>query len=211
MTKQKRKNGYNNYRARLSAIRKFVGNMVIIATLPTVLLLLLYTTLMFKNPYWYSIYWVQTTPQRIGVLVSIILALSVIYILKMGLHEQIALNHKKSISLRIGMLWFVSIMMLCSIFMCRYAQLFPFTYEEVIKVESYGLHTYSLQHIATDNAESHTHYYQIYQCRFDMFCQSIYSMPKYGMSTDIESIDFYIEDSNLYVIENNELAKVIDL
>lgn len=211
MAKQKRKNDYDSYRIRLQIIGKFIKQTLVTATAPTILLLIVYSTLFFMNPYRYSIYWVQTTPVRLSILVSVVIVLSAIYIFRSRQREFVFSKNRKSMPMRIGVLWFLILAMFCSMSLCRTFQLFPFTYEEVIKVESHNLNLYSLQHIATDYAEFHNHHYQIFECKLNIYCKMIYGAPKYGMTKQIDTIDFYISENSLYVIENGEITRIIEL
>ena len=153
-----------------------------------------------------SVHWIYSLPQRIITYIIFILIVCVLYRLRNRLSHTAIESAARHIPLRTKLMWFVSTMLVCYFLFSIYFYTFLLGYAQVIKVEYYGLHSYSLQHTAGDYAEHMTHYYEVYECYLDLFCHQVYRVPKYGMVVSVESIDFEIEDNQLIIYQNDEIA-----
>jgi len=204
--KQKRKNSPRPIYAMWEAIKQGIRQLQILS-MPLIAMFLIFILILLHTlDNFGSVYWVYSLPQRIIPYIIVILIVCVLYILKKRLSHSAIESVARYIPLRTKLMGFVSILLVFYFVFSIYVYPIPAVYTGVLRVEYDGLHSYSLQYTASDYAEYHTHYYEVYECYFDLFCYQIYSVPKYGMAMTVETIDFEIEDKHLIIYTNDEIA-----
>lgn len=198
--KQKRKNDQRPIHRVWENIRLYIREVLILASLPIAGILSLYAILLSRVENVDSVYWFGSTPRRIVIYIVGILAICLVYIIGKRLLGSLKIATRQLVPIRVMMACFLSLILACYILFAIVFNIALSPHTEVLKVEYYGLHSYSLQHIAYDYADSSSHYYQAYECKFDLFCSQIYLASQYR----IESIDFEIEDNQLNIYANGE-------
>jgi len=211
MNPLKTKNDHSIAQDKIGLLRILFSRSIILSTFPVTLILSAYTILVFRFDYAYPVYWMQTTPKRLFVLIVAVVIVCTVYVSRKSIADTDYFWVRRNIPSYVTGLWLLCMLLLFALLGMRTLQLFPFGYEEVLEVHYDGFHSYSLQHFAYDYAETHSHYFILYECSFDLFCERWYSTPKYGMSNVIETIDFYIENDVLYLIANGDIVEEFDI